>query len=195
MLRAELFRLAEEDQVLLLTVHHIVFDGWSVEVLLRELMASYTAFGENRTPEPVELSVQYVDFAAWQRQQLTAEKVEQHLGYWRRQLAGVPMILELPASKPRPLVADHAGAHQHFTLPPELTSALRQLAHAQGTTLFVTLLAAFQTLLYRCSGQPQILVGSPLSGRTLEECEGLIGFFANVLPLKADFATSRPSPH
>ncbi|MEJ0090102.1 MAG: amino acid adenylation domain-containing protein [Limisphaerales bacterium] len=188
LLRAELFGLSPTEHVLLLTVHHIIFDGWSVEVWLRELAASYAAFCDDRIPELPGLPVQYVDFAAWQRHYLTTEKVEQHLGYWRRQLAGVPTIFELPATRPRPQVADHEGAHQPFTLPPELTTALRQLSQAQGTTLFVTLLAAFQTLLHRFSGQQQILVGSPLSGRTLAECEELIGFFANVLPLKADFS-------
>ncbi len=188
LLRAELFYLSPTEQVLLLTVHHIVFDGWSVEVLLRELTAIYPAFCAGHPPGLPELPVQYVDFAAWQRHYLTAEKVEQHLGYWRRQLAGVPTVFELPAAQPRPRAATHAGAHQPFILPPELTTALRWLAHAEGTTLFVTLLAAFQTLLYRFSGQQQILVGSPLSGRMLAECEELIGFFVNVLPLKADFS-------
>ncbi|HEY2328632.1 MAG TPA: amino acid adenylation domain-containing protein, partial [Verrucomicrobiae bacterium] len=186
--RAELFELAGEHHILLLTVHHIVFDGWSIDVLLRELCAGYAANSEGRTPGFPGLTLQFADHAIWQREYLTAERIEQHLGYWRQQLAGVPTVLELPNARPRPLVADHSGAHHVFTLPKELADALGELARGQGTTLFVTLLAAFQTLLHRCSGQQTLLVGSPMSGRTQKESEDLIGFFVNALPLKADFS-------
>jgi amino acid adenylation domain-containing protein len=187
LVRAELFRLGPAEHVLLVVIHHIVFDGWSVDVLLRELAAGYTAFAAGRTPALPALPVQYADFAAWQRRHLNPETVEHHLHYWRHHLAHTPTTLDLPTDKIRPPVADHRGAHQSFTLPTELTDALRELGRQQGTTFFVTLLAAFQTLLHRFSGQPSILVGSPMSGRTLSATEDLIGLFMNALPLKADF--------
>jgi amino acid adenylation domain-containing protein len=188
LVRAELFRLGPAEHVLLVVIHHIVFDGWSVDVLLRELAAGYTAFAAGRTPALPNLPVQYADFAAWQRRLLNPATVEHHLNYWRQHLAHTPTILDLPTDKIRPPVADHRGAHQSFTLPAELTVALRELGRQQGTTFFVTLLAAFQTLLHRFSGQPSILVGSPMSGRTLPATEDVIGLFMNALPLKADFS-------
>lgn len=192
LLRAELFKLGDELHILLLTIHHIVFDGWSVDVLLRELAAGYATFCEGRSFELPAPPMQFADFAAWQRELLTGEVIEQHLDYWRKQLAGVPTVLELPTDKPRPLVADHCGAHQVFELPKEMTDALGELGRRQGTTIFVTMLATFQTLLHRFSGQPSLLVGSPMSGRTLKESEDLIGFFMNALPLKADFSGNPP---
>ncbi len=181
LVRAELFTLEAEDQILLLTIHHIVFDGWSIDVLLKDLAAGYA--GEKLLPA----SLQYGDFAAWQRAHLTTQKVEQHLAYWREHLAGVPTVLELPTDQPRS-GGSQRGAQHYFTLPLELTAQLRALAQQHNTTLFTTLLAAFQTLLHRFSGQQSILVGSPISGRLLNESENSIGFFVNMLPLKADFS-------
>ncbi len=192
LVRARLFKLGAEQYILLLTIHHIVFDGWSADVLLRELSAGYAAFSDGRAPELTALPMQYADYALWQRETLTSAVVEKHLDYWRRQLAGVPTVLELPTDKPRPLVADHCGAHQVFTLSKESVEALGELGRRQGTTLFVTLLATFQTLLHRHCGQSAVLVGSPMSGRTLKESEDLIGFFMNALPLKADFSGNPP---
>lgn len=188
LVRAELFKLGAGQHILLLTIHHIVFDGWSVDVLLRELVAGYAAFRAGHSPELPDLPMQYADYAAWQRESLTDEVVGKHLDYWRKQLADVPTVLELPTDKPRPLVADHCGAHEVFTLSKQLVAALDELGRRNGTTLFVTLLATFQTLLHRYCGQTNVLVGSPMSGRTLKETENLIGLFMNALPLRADFS-------
>jgi len=185
LVRAELFTLAAGDQILLLTIHHIVFDGWSIDVLLQDLAAAYAG---QPLPPP---AWQYADFAVWQREHLTADKIEQHLAYWRTHLAGVPTMLELPVDRPR-TGGGRRGAQSHFTLTAELTARLRALAQQHHTTLFTTLLAAFHTLLHRVSGQQAILVGSPISGRTLTESEDSIGFFVNMLPLKADFSGNPP---
>jgi amino acid adenylation domain-containing protein len=188
LLRAELFALNSEEHCLLLTLHHIVFDGWSVDILLRELTHAYSAYTKNTAPQLPPLPIQYHDFARWQRQHLNPNTTNAHLRYWQQQLQNTPTILELPTDKMRPPVADHVGAHQKFVLSAELSEALRGLAKQQGTTFFVTLLATFQTLLHRFTGQQTLLVGSPMSGRVLPDSENLIGLFMNALPLKADFS-------
>jgi len=188
LVRAELFGLGPAEHVLLVVIHHIVFDGWSVDVLLRELTAGYTAFSAGHAPDLPDLPVQYADFAAWQRRQLNPETVEHHLNYWRQQLAQTPTTLDLPVDKMRPLVADQRGAQQSFTLPTELTVGLRKLGQQNDCTPFVILLAAFHVLLYRYARQEQILIGVPFAGRTGSEVENLIGFFVNSLPVKADFS-------
>ena len=189
LLRARLFRLDEQSHILLLAIHHIVSDGWSMDVLLRELAEGYAAAGHGGPPSTA-LPLQFRDYAVGQRQHLTPSVLDQHLQYWRPQLAGVPTVLNLPLDRLRPPLAARRGAHEVFHVAPELTAALRQLGREQGATLFMTLLAAFQTLLHRHSGQEVILVGSPLAGRARSELEGLIGFFVNTLPLKADFSAN-----
>jgi len=186
LLRAKLLRLDETEHVLLLTVHHIVFDGWSLGVFLRELAEFYQAFSSNHLPLLSPLPIQYADFAAWQRQQLQGEILETQLGYWKQQLSGSLPILNLPTDFPRPAVQTFQGARQTWELPSYLSLALTQLGQQEKATLFMTLLAAFKTLLYRYTGQTDILVGSPIANRNRSEIEALIGFFVNTLVLRSD---------
>jgi amino acid adenylation domain-containing protein len=185
--RTKLLRLGEQEHVLLVTMHHIVSDGWSMGVLWRELGALYEAFFEGKPSPLAELPIQYADYALWQREWLRGEVLEEQLGYWRRQLTDVP-ALELPTDRPRPAVQTHRGARQSFTLPESLTQALKDLSRREGTTLFMTLLAAFQVLLARHSGQDEFAVGTPIAGRKRAETEGLIGFFINTLVMRTDLS-------
>ncbi|MEG5038381.1 MULTISPECIES: amino acid adenylation domain-containing protein [unclassified Microcoleus] len=186
LLRAKLLRLDETEHVLLLTVHHIVFDGWSLGVFLRELAEFYQAFSSNDLPLLSPLPIQYADFATWQRQQLQGEILETQLGYWKQQLSGSLPILNLPTDFPRPAVQTFQGARQTWELPKDLSLALAGLGQQEKATLFMTLLAAFKTLLYRYTGQTDILVGSPIANRNRSEIEALIGFFVNTLVLRSD---------
>jgi amino acid adenylation domain-containing protein len=188
LLRVKALKLAEEQHVLLFTMHHIVSDGWSMDVLIREVGALYRAY-RARDPSPLkELPVQYADFALWQREWLQGEALEKELSYWRKQLAGVE-ALKLPTDHPRPAVASYRGASQSFLLDPDLASALRELSRQQGVTLFVTLMAAFQTLLYRYTGQEDIAVGTPVANRDRLELEGLIGYFVNTLVMRTQLSS------
>jgi amino acid adenylation domain-containing protein len=190
LLRALLLKLAEREHVLVLTMHHIISDGWSLGVLVREVGALYASFSRG-LPSPLpELAVQYVDYAAWQRDRLQGETFAQQLGWWRQQLEGVPHALELPTDRPRPPVQTFRGASLTQLLPRELSEALKTLGQKEGATPFMVLQAAFQVLLHRYSGQEDICVGSPIAGRTRPELEGLIGLFVNMLALRA-----RPSGH
>jgi amino acid adenylation domain-containing protein len=187
LIRALLVRLGEEDHVASFTAHHIVYDGWSIGVLLREVAVLYAAFAEGRPSPLPEPAVQYADFARWQRRWLAGEAIERQLAYWRERLASVP-VLQLPADRPRPAVQGFRGSTQGFVLTPELSSAVRALGRERGATGFMTVLAAFQALLSRLSGQDDFAVGSPVAGRNRRELEGLIGFFVNTLVLRADLA-------
>ena len=187
LVRATLLRLNDEDHVLLLTIHHIVSDGWSMGVLFRELSVLYEAFS-NGNPSPLEeLPVQYADFAQWQRNWLQGEVLEIQLGYWKTHLDNNP-TLQLLTDRPRPAVQSYRGATQSIALSRELIEALKTLSRQQGVTLFMTLLGAFQSLLYRYTGQDDVVVGSPIAGRNRTEIEGLIGFFVNNLVLRTDFS-------
>jgi amino acid adenylation domain-containing protein len=184
LVRTRLLRLDESTHVLLLTMHHIISDGWSLEVLVKELRALYEAFSAGeRSPLP-ELPIQYADFAVWQRDWLRGEVLAEQLSYWKNQLAHAPASLELPADRPRPLVQTFRGASQWLDIPGNLTEALKAFSQREGVTLFMTLLAAFKALLYRYTGQEDIVVGSPIAGRNREELDGLIGFFVNTLVLR-----------
>ena len=187
-LRAGLVRIDDQDHVLLLTVHHIASDGWSIGILFRELTALYKSFCSGQVSPLAELPIQYADYAVWQRERLQGEVLEQQLGYWREQLAGAPAVLELPTDRARPAVATYNGGHQWQRLAPELTAELKAAAQAEGATLYMVLLAAFQVLLSRYSGQEDIVVGSPIANRTRAEIEGLIGFFVNTLILRTDLS-------
>ncbi|PMB49545.1 non-ribosomal peptide synthetase, partial [Fischerella thermalis CCMEE 5205] len=188
LLRVKLLRLGEQEYVILLTMHHIVSDGWSTSVLMHELATLYQAFC-HRQPSPLpELPIQYIDFAAWQKQWLTGEVLESQLAYWRQQLHGAPAVLELPTDHPRPAVQSFRGATHSFRLSPEQTIALKTLSQQEGSTLFMTLLAAFKTLLYRYTGNNDIVIGSPIANRNHREIEGLIGFFVNTLVLRTDLS-------
>ncbi len=187
LLRPALLRLGESEHVLLLTFHHIVADAWSLEVLLRELAALYPAFALG-LPSPLpELPVQYADFAAWQRRWLGGALLGEQLAWWRERLAGVP-VLQLPADRPRPAVQSHHGSIVPFALPEPVSAAVHALAKARGVTVFMVLLAAYEALLARCSGQEDFAVGSPVAGRDRRETEGLIGFFVNTLVLRSSLA-------
>src|SRR5215213_423074 len=185
--RAGLLRLSEEEHVLLVTMHHVVSDGWSMGVFWRELGALYEAFLRGEPSPLEEPPVQYADYALWQRQWLSGEVLEEQLGYWKEQLAELP-VLELPTDHPRPAVQTHRGARRSLTLPGSLTEALRDLARREGSTLFMVLLGAFQALLARYAGQEDIAIGTPIAGRTRAETEGLIGFFVNTLVMRTDLS-------
>jgi len=181
LLRANLLRLGETEHVLLLTIHHIISDGWSVGVFVRELAALYEAYTAGRPSPLQELSIQYADFAAWQRDWLQGERLEEQLSYWRAQLSDAPQLLKLPTDRPRPPVQSYKGAHETLLLCESLSRSLKELSRREGATLFMTLLAAFSTLLYRYSSQRDVLVGTPIANRNRAETESLIGFFVNTL--------------
>jgi amino acid adenylation domain-containing protein len=189
--RAGLLRLGDEEWTLLLTLHHVVSDGWSTGILTRELSVFYAGFARGEEVRLPELPVQYPDYAVWQRGWLTGEALERQLGWWRERLAGAPPLLELPTDRPRPPVPDPRGAVRPFALSPAATTALRELSRREGVTLFMALLAGWQALLARYSGQDDVSVGSPVAGRTRLELERLIGFFVNTLVLRADLS-ARP---
>ncbi len=188
LLRVTLLRLAAQEHVLIVVIHHIVADGWSVGVLIREMAVLYQA---HVAADPVALPalpIQYADFAVWQRQWLQGERLDAQIEYWRRQLADVTGVLELPTDRPRPPIQTFHGAYQSFRVPAVVSEALKSLSHQVGGTLFMTLLAALQVLLARYSGQHDILIGTPIANRTRPELENLIGFFVNTLVLRSDLS-------
>ena len=188
MLRARLVRWADDQHDLLLTVHHIASDGWSMGVFARELTALYSAFTEGKPSPLPELPLQYADYAVWQRQWFQGEVLERQLAYWKRQLAGAPTDLLLPTDFPRPALLSYRGARHPIVFDRERTQAVKALGHRENATPFMVLLAAWQVLLARYSGQVDLCVGSPIAGRTRTEIEGLIGFFANTLVLRTDLS-------
>ena len=186
LLRGKVIRLAEEEHILLLNLHHIISDGWSLGILIRELGAIMDAFRAGRNPELPPLPIQYADYAIWQRQWLEEDGVlEEQLGYWRQKLAGVPESLDLFTDHPRPNVQSFEGASYTFSMDARLTARLKAIAEEQGGTLFMVLLAAFQALLHRYTGQNDICVGAPIANRQHGETEGLIGMFVNTLALRS----------
>ncbi|HMJ42935.1 MAG TPA: amino acid adenylation domain-containing protein [Pseudolabrys sp.] len=187
-LRARLIRAGEAGSYLSLVIHHIAFDGWSFGLLTGEFGTLYNAFMEGRNSPLEELPVQYADFARWQRRWLAGELLESHMIYWRRQLANAPELLNLPTDHPRPAIETHRGGGRWFSLPQPLGEALQALSRQANTTLFCVLLAAFNVLLMRLSGQEDIVVGSPIANRTQVETETLIGFFANTLVLRTNLS-------
>ncbi|HEU4883622.1 MAG TPA: amino acid adenylation domain-containing protein [Longimicrobium sp.] len=188
MLRAVLVRLAAGEHLLVLNLHHVAGDGWSIGVLFRELAALYEAFAAGR-PSPLPAPpVQYADFAVWQREWLREEVLEDQLAYWRGRLAGAPAVLELPTDRARPAVQSYRGEVVPFEVPAELTARLHQAARREGATLFMVLLAGFDLLIHRLSGRDDVVVGSPIAGRVRREVEGLIGFFVNTMALRADLS-------
>jgi len=188
MLRATLLRLGPREHILLLVVHHIASDGWSMGILFRELAALYEGFSTRNPPSLPELPIQYADFACWQRQRLRGEVLERQLAYWKQQLGDSSSVLDLPADRPRPPIRTFRGARQSLVLSEALSESLKALSRQQSVTLFMTLLAAFQTLLYRYTGQEDIVVGSPIAGRTRVETERLFGFLVNTLALRTDLS-------
>jgi amino acid adenylation domain-containing protein len=187
-LRASLLRLAADACVLLMTLHHITFDGWSVENLLRDLSVLYAGqLGQQVDPLP-PLSLQYADYAAWQQQWLQGERLNTSLAYWRKQLDGAPVVHNLPLDRPRPAQAHHAGATWRQRLSPLLHQALLELGRRHGATLFMTLQAAFAVLVARWSGQTDVVIGTPVANRPRHELAPLIGFFSNTLALRLAIA-------
>ncbi|HYW09021.1 MAG TPA: amino acid adenylation domain-containing protein, partial [Longimicrobium sp.] len=190
LIRGRLVRVADEEHILLLTIHHIVADGWSMGVLIRELSVLYAAFRAGE-PDPLPpLTVQYADYAAWQRAWIDGDVLEAHSAYWRDTLAGVPDVLELPGDRPRPARQDHAGALVPVALDAELAAGLKSLSRRHGTTLFMTLMAGWATVLGRLSGQDDVVIGTPTANRGRTEIEGLIGFFVNTLAVRMELGGS-----
>ncbi|WP_186137753.1 non-ribosomal peptide synthetase, partial [Burkholderia gladioli] len=188
LIRARLVRLSENEHAFLLTQHHIVCDAWSFEVLLGELQALYGAYLDG-LPDPLApLAIQYPDYAAWQRQWLTGERLQAQGEYWRQTLADAPALIDLPTDHPRPAQQSFAGAHVPVCLDAELTQALRRLAQAHGVTLFMTVMGAWAAVLARLSGQQDIVIGTPSANRNRQEVEPLIGFFVNTLALRLDLS-------
>ncbi|EAZ52846.1 non-ribosomal peptide synthase/polyketide synthase [Pseudomonas aeruginosa] len=192
LLRVLLLPLATDECVLVLTLHHIIADGWSMQVLVDELIRVYAALRHDEPPALAELPIQYADFAAWQRQWMDGGERERQLGYWVSRLGGEQPLLELPSDRPRPQQQSHRGRRIGIPLPAELAEALRRLAQAEQGTLFMLLLASFQALLHRYSGQNDIRVGVPIANRNREETEGLIGFFVNTQVLCAELDGQLP---
>ncbi|HEY2737131.1 MAG TPA: condensation domain-containing protein, partial [Thermoanaerobaculia bacterium] len=192
LLRGVLLRFTENDHVAALTMHHIASDGWSLGILVREVTTLYADLSASRPSPLPEMPVQYADFAVWQRSWLHGETLEQEIAFWRRQLAGLPPVLELPIDRPRPAVQSFRGGSRPVSIPAGLTRSLEALARREGATLFMVLLAGFQSLLSRLSGQEDFAVGTPVAGRNRVETEGLIGFFVNTLVLRGN-VTGKPS--
>jgi aspartate racemase len=188
LLITELLRLSEGVHVFLVIMHHIVFDDWSMDVFFRELATLYEAYSAGGASPLPELPIQYADFAVWQREWLQGDELDSQLDYWRQQLGSHLSVLELPTDRARPAIQSFRGAWQSLALSKDLTEALNALSHQEGVTLFMTLLAAFKTLLHRYTGQDDIVVGCPIANRSRPEHEGLIGFFVNTLVLRTDLS-------
>nr|WP_274518884.1 non-ribosomal peptide synthetase [Tumebacillus flagellatus] len=188
LVRAYLVKVSAVESVLLLNMHHIISDGWSVGVLLKELTALYSAAVAGEPMPLAPLGIQYSDYARWQKEALSDTVLSEQLSYWKQQLQGASSSLPLPYDRPRPQVQTFSGGQLKFDLTPELAKSLKQLSRQEGATLFMTLLAAFQTLLHRYTGESQISIGTPVAGRTRRETEELIGFFVNTLVMRTDLS-------
>ncbi|MED1960753.1 condensation domain-containing protein, partial [Brevibacillus formosus] len=186
LIRATMIQTDDQSYVFLINMHHIISDGWSMGIFYRELLANYEAFSKQETPELADLPIQYADFATWQREWLDGEILEQQVAYWKEKLSGAEPLLALPTDRSRPAVQSYKGAIYTKTFSADLLAKLKVLSQESNSTLFMTLLAAFQTLLYRYSGQEDIVVGSPVAGRNRQETENLIGFFVNTLALRTN---------
>jgi amino acid adenylation domain-containing protein/non-ribosomal peptide synthase protein (TIGR01720 family) len=188
LLRALLLKLAEAEHIVVLTMHHIISDGWSTSVLIREVGVLYEAYLEEQVSPLPELSIQYADYAIWQRNWLQGEVLERQLEYWKEQLSGTSATLQLPTNGERPLLQSFRGAHAPFSLTPELSEQLKELSRREGVTLFMTLLAAWQTLLYYYTHEEHINVGTPVAGRNQLATESLIGFFVNTVVMRSELS-------
>ncbi|QKZ07661.1 non-ribosomal peptide synthase/polyketide synthase [Pseudomonas eucalypticola] len=187
LLRAALLQVAEQDHVLTVVMHHIVSDGWSLPIMVGELVQLYEGLRRGTPAQLPHLPIQYADYAIWQRQLMEAGEQDRQLAYWKTQLGYQQPVLELPTDRPRPAMQGHEGASLEIQLDDDLARALKQVAKAQGVTLFMLLLASFQSLLHRYCGQDDIRVGVPIANRNRVETQGLVGFFVNTLVLKAEF--------
>ncbi|HEX2093638.1 MAG TPA: amino acid adenylation domain-containing protein, partial [Longimicrobiaceae bacterium] len=192
LVRATLVRMGARDHALILPLHHIVSDGWSMGIFFRELAALYAAFQEGRPSPLAPLPLQYADFAVWQEERLSGGALERQISYWKERLRGAPPLLELPTDRPRPAEQSYRGAAYETVIPAGVAAGLRALAQREGTTLFMTLLAALAALFGRYAGEQDVIVGSPIANRTRPELEGIIGLFANTLPLRTDLSGDPP---
>jgi condensation domain-containing protein len=183
-----LLRLGEEEHMLLMTMHHIVSDGWSAGVLVREMGALYEAYSSGEETPLEELGIQYGDYAVWQRERMKGEELERQMRYWQERMKGAPAALELPTDRPRPSVQSSRGAYYYHQLSAELTESVWELSRKEDSTLFMLTLAAFQVLLRRYTGNEDLVVGSDIANRNHAELEKLIGFFANQIALRADLS-------
>jgi len=190
LIRGRLIRLSQDEHALLITMHHIVSDGWSRGILMKELSALYGAFTRGESDPLPELEIQYADYAVWQRQWMEGEVLRQQADYWQRQLTGAPALLELPADHARPAQQDFTGGRVNVELDEELTRGLKELSKRHGVTLYMTMLAAWATLLARLSRQGEVVIGTPVANRGQIETEGLIGFFVNMLAIRIDVSQS-----
>ena len=186
LLRLKLFRLGPKDHGLVMTMHHIISDAWSVNIFIREMAELYYAYTRGESSPLPELPLQYVDFAAWQRQWLKGDVQEELVNYWKQQMAGAPGVMELPFDHPRPSVQTYRGSTMSFEIDHSLTRQLKQLSLETRTTFFMVLLAVFFILLSRLSGKDDIVIGTPAANRSRREFEGLIGFFINTLLIRLD---------
>jgi hypothetical protein len=186
--RVGLLRLGEQDHVLYINLHHAITDRWSATIVEEELAALYDAFSKGEPSPLSEMPIQFPDFAAWQRQWLQGETLEAQSAYWRQQLAGAPMVLELPTDRPRPPVQQFRGAREHILIPNSLLASLKSLAQGEGATMFMTMLAAYNLLLYRHSQQSDILVGLTVSNRERPETVGMLGYLLNMVVLRTRLA-------
>jgi natural product biosynthesis luciferase-like monooxygenase protein/amino acid adenylation domain-containing protein/non-ribosomal peptide synthase protein (TIGR01720 family) len=184
MIRGRLLRLAEDEHVLLVTQHHLISDGWSIGVLVREVAALYGAFSQGEADSLPELEIQYADYAAWQRDWLKGEELQRQLGFWREHLTGAPALITLPVDRARPAMPSYSGAQVPIRISKELSARVRSLAQRHGVTDFMTLLAAWSVLMARLSDQNEVVIGTPVANRQRREVEGLIGFFVNTLALR-----------
>jgi hypothetical protein len=188
LLRVRLIHLDELEHVVLFTMHHIVGDAWSEDLLRREIGQLYQAFSQGQPSPLVELPVQYADFAVWQKQWIESEVLEEQLNYWKQQLGDDLPVLELPLDRPRPAIQTFDGSSHEITLSESIAKTIKTLNREEGVTLFMTVLAAFQTLLHRYNGQDDIIVGSGIANRNRAETEGLLGYFVNTLALRVDLS-------
>jgi len=188
LLRVELLRLTETDHACAITIHHLISDGWSIGALIQELGTLYESFIEGRTSPLKELTVQYADFAHWQRRWFEEDLLKSQLAYWREYLGAAPGVLPLPTDRLAPAIQSYTGAIESFAIPAHLSEAIKALSSQEGVTLFMASLAVFQSLLYKYTGEDDIIIGTPIAGRRHAEIEGLIGCFVNTLVLRANFA-------
>jgi amino acid adenylation domain-containing protein len=185
--RTTLLKLGHDQYILVLSMHHIITDGWSISILFRELTKCYEAFTENREPELQALPIQYSEYAQWQREYLSGDVLARQVTYWKEKLSGAPTVLDLPTDHPRPKQHSWEGATEELIFDNQVLTALKDLAQTEGATLFMVSMAAFQALLWRYTGQSSILIGAPTAARDQLEIEHLIGFFVNTLVFRADF--------
>jgi amino acid adenylation domain-containing protein len=185
LIRARLINLSDKQQVLHYTIHHIIADIWSMDIINRELAEFFGIYSQGLASPLDELTLKYVDYAVWQREHLTSGALQKHLQYWKQQLAGVPTVLSLPTDRPRSQIQTYRGAWQHLLISRNIADQLSALSSQEGVTMFMALLAVFQTLLCRYSGQSDICVGSPMTFRERREMEGVIGYFTNIVALRA----------